>query len=67
MHWTAATALPPELRETGYAVACEVVAVDGFASQEELRLLELLRNKLDLSRLHTAAIELGVRARNKTI
>ena len=33
------TALPPELRETGYALACEVIATDGFASQEELRLL----------------------------
>lgn len=61
------TALPPGLRETGYAIACEVVAVDGFASQEELRLLELLRNKLNLSRLNTAAIEFGVRARNRTL
>ncbi len=61
------TALPAELRETGYALACEVIASDGFASQEELRLLELLRHKLDLSRLHSAAIELGVRARNRTL
>lgn len=61
------TALPPELRETGYALACEIIATDGFASQEELRLLELLRHKLNLSRLSSAAIEFGVRARNRTL
>lgn len=61
------TALPHELRETAYAIACEVVASDGYASQEELSLLQLFRHKFDLSRLVTAAIERGVRARNRTI
>ena len=61
------TALPAHLRETGYAIACEVAAADGVATQEELRLLEMLRHRLDLSRLHCSAIEYAVRARNRTL
>jgi tellurite resistance protein len=60
-------ALPKKLRETAYALACEVAAVDGSASQEELRLLELIRHRLDLDRLTAAAIERGARARHQTL
>ncbi len=56
-------ALPERLRETAYALACDVVAADGTAAQEELRWLELLLNRLDISRLHAAAIERGSKAR----
>jgi tellurite resistance protein len=56
-------ALPERLRETAYALACDVVAVDGTAEQEELRWLEMLRHELGVSRLHAAAIERGSRAR----
>lgn len=56
-------ALPEKLVETAYAIACDVVAVDGSAAQEELRWLELLRHKLNISRLHAAAIERGSKAR----
>jgi tellurite resistance protein len=56
-------ALPTRLRETAYALACDVAAADGEASQEELRLLEILRDELELDRLHAAAIERGARAR----
>lgn len=56
-------ALPGHLAETAYALACDVVATDGFASQEELRWLEMLRDKLNVSRLHAAAIEWGTRVR----
>lgn len=56
-------ALPPRLRETAYAVACDVAAADGEASQEELRLLELLRHRLNIDRLIAAGIERGARAR----
>jgi tellurite resistance protein len=58
-----ASALPASLRETAYALACDVAAADGSASQDELRLLELLRYKLQLDPLVTAAIERGARAR----
>jgi tellurite resistance protein len=56
-------ALPANLRETAYAVACDLVAADGEATQEELRALELIRYELDVDRLTAAAIERGARAR----
>ncbi|MFC3228703.1 tellurite resistance TerB family protein [Marinibaculum pumilum] len=56
-------ALPGQLTETAYALACDVVAADGVATQEELRWLEMLRDKLNVSRLHAAAIEWGTRVR----
>jgi len=55
--------LPSRLRETAYALACDVVAADGVAVQEELRLLELMRHALDIDRLNAAAIERGAAAR----
>jgi tellurite resistance protein len=60
-------ALPPKLRETAYAIACDVVAVDGEATQEELRILELLRHRLGIDRLVASAIERGARARFMTL
>lgn len=59
-------ALSPALRETAYALACEVAAADGKLEQEELRLLEMIRDELEVDRLHAAAIERGVRARYAT-
>lgn len=55
--------LPPKLRETAYAIACDVAASDGESHQEVLRLLELLRHRLDIDRLTAAAIERGAKAR----
>jgi len=56
-------ALTPHLRETAYALAIEVAAADGHASDEELRLLEMLRHELGIDRLIAAGIERGARAR----
>jgi tellurite resistance protein len=61
------TALPAKLRETAYAIACDLVAADGEASQEELRILELIRDRLKLDRLIATAIERGARARFQTL
>jgi hypothetical protein len=61
------TALPPRLRETAYAIACDLIAADGTATQDELQVLELLRHSLDLDRLIAAAIERGARARFQQI
>lgn len=61
------TALPPKLRETGYAIACDVAAADGETSQEVLRLIEILRHRFGIDRLIAAAIERGARARFTTI
>jgi tellurite resistance protein len=60
-------ALPGKLRETAYAIACDLVAADGEASQEELRVLEMIRHRLDIDRLTAAAIERGARARFQTL
>jgi tellurite resistance protein len=57
------TALPVNLRETAYAIACDLAAANGEASQEELRVLELIRHRLSVDRLAAAAIERGARAR----
>ena len=59
-----ASSLPTRLHETAYVLACDVAAADGRASQEELRLLELLRHRLDVGRLEAAAIERAARARH---
>ena len=56
-------ALPANLRETAYALACDVAAADGEATQEELRVLELMRHRLNIDRLIAAGIERGARAR----
>lgn len=58
-----AAGLPARLRETAYALACDVIAADAQATQEELRMLELLQDKLEIDRLTAAAIERGARAR----
>jgi tellurite resistance protein len=60
-------ALAPDLRETAYAIACDLIASDGEATQEELQLLELLRERLGVDRLIAAALERGARARFQVI
>jgi tellurite resistance protein len=60
-------ALPANLRETAYAIACDVVAADDKATQEELRLLEIIRHRLEIDRLVAAGIERGARARHATL
>ena len=64
---TISAALPAKLIETAYALACDIAAADGFASQEELRLLEMLRHQLKVGRLEAAAIERATRARQMTL
>ncbi len=62
-----ARALPPPLRETAYALACDVVAADRGASQSELRLLAMLRDRFELDPLVAAAIERAARARHRMV
>ena len=62
-----AEALPEKLSETAYALACDVAAADAALSQEELRLLEMIRHQLDVGRLSAAAIERGAAARHATL
>ncbi len=57
-------ALPAKLFETAYALACDVAAADGRLMQAELLLLEQIRHEFDIPRLHSAAIEIGAKARH---
>jgi hypothetical protein len=58
-------ALEPRLRETAYALACEVVAANQVARQRTLEMLDFVRDQLHLDTLIAAAIERGVRARHQ--
>jgi tellurite resistance protein len=60
-------ALSPRLRETAYALACEVVAADDVVGQQSLQMLEFVRDELHLDPLVAAAIERGVRARHAEV
>ena len=51
------------LDDDSHPLACDIAAVDGILTQEELRLLEIIRHTLELDRLVSAAIERGARAR----
>jgi hypothetical protein len=56
-------AVPARLHDTAYALAVEVATVDLRLEQEELRLLEMIRDALNLDGLVAAAIEASARAR----
>lgn len=57
-------ALPERLHETAYALACDAAAADGRLREVELRMLEEVREELQIDRLHAAAIEWGARVRH---
>ncbi|MBL4790062.1 MAG: tellurite resistance TerB family protein [Kordiimonadaceae bacterium] len=58
-------AVPETHLDLVYALACEVAASDGNLSQEELRLLEMIRHHFNIDRLTAAAIERGIASRQK--
>jgi uncharacterized membrane protein YebE (DUF533 family) len=60
-------ALEARLRETAYALACEVVAANEVMRQPTLQMLEFVRTELRLDPLIAAAIERGVRARHQRV
>ena len=60
-------ALTPRLRETAYAIACDVVAAEPAASQPLLRMMELVKSELEIDPLVAAAIERSTRARYRKI
>jgi tellurite resistance protein len=59
--------LPVRLRETAYALAVEVAAVDLAVGKEELRFLAILRDALGLDKLTTAALERSAIARYQSL
>ena len=58
--------LPDNLSETGYALACEIAAADLKVQREEVRLLQILRDRLGVDPLVASAIERAVKARHTT-
>ncbi len=58
-------ALPEGLNETAYALACDVAAADGRLRAAEMRMLEEIRDELNVDRLHAAAIEWSARVRHR--
>jgi tellurite resistance protein len=60
-------ALSPKLRETAYALAVEVAAADLVVGRTELRFLAILRDRLGLDKLVTAALERSAIARYQSM
>jgi len=52
-----AEALPQPLRETAYALACDVIAVDSRLNRAEMRVLDRIRAHLQVDRAMARAIE----------
>ncbi|HYZ23780.1 MAG TPA: tellurite resistance TerB family protein [Rhodopila sp.] len=61
------SALNLRLRETAYALACEVIAGDRGTKQQSFDMLEFVKVELELDPLIAAAIERGVRARHRRV
>jgi len=55
--------VPARLHDTLYALAVEVAVADQSLPQEELRFLQLLRDRLDIDKLTAAALERSATAR----
>lgn len=60
-------ALPHSILETAYALCCDMAVADGKLSQEELRILEIIRHRFDIDRLIAAAIERGTAVRHRSL
>lgn len=58
-------ALSMELRETAYALACDVVAVDSRLNRAEMRVLEEIRAQLEVEPAMARAIEQVAQVRFK--
>lgn len=61
------SALTAKLRETAYALGCEVVAGGEDPRRQTFEMLEFVRGELGLDPLISAAIERGVRARYQRV
>lgn len=59
--------VPQKLHDTAYALAVEVAAADLHVEPEELRMLQIVRNRLRLEPLIAAAIERAALARRRAL
>jgi hypothetical protein len=58
-----AASLPEPLRDTAYALAVEIAAADLKVPPEEVRFLQMLRDRLEIDALTAASIERSAQAR----
>ena len=58
-----AEAIPDRLRETAYLLAVDVAVVDLHVEPEELRMLQILRDRLGIGRDAVSAIQRAAKAR----
>lgn len=63
----AASSLPAHLGETAYAAVVDVITADENLDMTEIRVLELIRDALNISDDGAAAIERSARARHMTV
>lgn len=63
----ASSAIPGHLGETAYAAVVDVITADEGLEMTEIRVLELIRNTLEVDDDGAAAIERAARARHMTI
>ena len=64
---SAAAALPAHLNETAYAAVIDVVTADESLDVTEIRILELIRDALNVPDAGAEAIEHAARARHMTL
>ena len=57
--------IPERLHDTAYSIAVEIASADHEIRNEEIRMLQLLRDRFDLDKLTCAAIERSAIARYK--
>ena len=59
--------VPAALHETAYVIAVEVAIIDLHVDPAEVRLLQILRDKLDLDRATVSTIEKAARIRYRAL
>ncbi|MBC6440265.1 MAG: tellurite resistance TerB family protein [Rhodospirillales bacterium] len=59
--------IPARLRETAYAIACDIAAANLEVDEGEMTVLQQIRWCLGIDRLTAAAIERGSHARHQTV
>ena len=59
--------IPPRLRDTAYAAVMEIAVADREMRFEEARILQRVRETLEIDPLSVAAIEMASKARGRTL
>jgi len=63
----AVDAIPAVAHDTAYAIAVDIAVADRQVEPEELRMLHILRERLELDPAAISAIERAARARHRTL